>query len=658
LSARAASCPSCGGEIRFAAGSSLVAVCPHCRSAVARLDGVALKDLGKVADLVPTSSPFALGMDGKPGKGLKPFRLVGRLQLSTGEGTWDEWHVAFEDGKYGWLAEAQGAFYLTHPMPAPKTPEWEALEPGQQLELFPYGHFMVAEKREALYVSAEGELPFAAPPGSTFRYADLDASDGGFATLDYGDDAGLDAFFVGRKVQLADLGIKGLAAWTERKVSAKAGSLNCPSCGGSIALKDPSATLTLACPYCGSVLGESGEPGEGRFEILEKLAAVPFKPALPIGASGTLLGKPYVILGAVQKSTESGGEKYFWTEYLLKQTKTEAYHWLAVSNGHHTLLEPVTGVEAASGDRIARYGGRSYKLFQKGQAKVDAVLGEFYWRVAAGETTDTADWVAPPRMLSREAAAKEVAFTEGVYVPKQDVEAGFALKHPLPEPEGVGANQPWPKAGEAAVAWQTAKILIAAGIGFFLLNNFLAPKRVVFERTYTLEGAREHAAARGEENVVLTEPFEIPAPGNLEAQLAAPTENSWVAVGASLIEEATGTVRDFSLTSDYYHGNDGGESWSEGRKAHSIFLSRIPQGRYVLRLEPDFEAGKAPASYTIRLRSGVPHLYRLVVFILIVLLGPLFFLFSKASFENRRWAESDTGDSSPSGDVSSSSDDD
>jgi hypothetical protein len=85
--------------------------------------GANLEALGVVAELVPTSSPFRIGMTAKPkAQGLKPFRIVGRLQLSTGEGTWDEWHVSFEDGRYGWLAEAQGTFWVTRPLPPPTNP--------------------------------------------------------------------------------------------------------------------------------------------------------------------------------------------------------------------------------------------------------------------------------------------------------------------------------------------------------------------------------------------------------------------------------------------------------------------------------------------------------------------------------------------------------
>ncbi|MEO6325090.1 MAG: DUF4178 domain-containing protein, partial [Thermoanaerobaculia bacterium] len=509
MSARAASCPSCGGEVLFRAGSSLVAVCPQCRSAVSR-KGINLEAIGKVAELVPISSPFQVGMFGKPKKGIKPFEIVGRLQLSTGSGTWDEWSLAFQDGRAGWLSEAQGEFFLMLPMPPPKAPEFEDVEAGERLDLAPYGNFLVVERRQATYVAASGELPFVAPPGAVFRYADLSGTDGSLATLDYGDDAGLDDFYVGRKVQLAELGIEGLAGWSNRKVAARATSLNCPNCGAPIELKDPAGTLRVACPSCGSLLSRpEGDETGSKFEVLDRLDAVPFKPALPLGSTGTLLDHPYVVLGAVRKSCLVDGTSYYWTEYLLKETRSEAYHWLAESNGHWSCLTPIAGGSVEVMPRFAAYEGRRYRLFQTSEATVEAVLGEFYWTVGRGDRTTASDYVAPPRMLSKEQDDNEESWTEGTYVEKGEIEKAFALKKSLAEPEGVGANQPWPRAAEAPLVKGTAFVLALAAILLFVVFTLRDSKAVVFEKDFSLDPA-EPSTAEG------SVPAAAPRPGQPE----------------------------------------------------------------------------------------------------------------------------------------------
>ena len=117
-----ANCPACGGTITFQVSTSLVAVCPYCRSVVGRGDK-GLEDLGKVADLVETASPLDIGIKGRF-DGV-PFALTGRTQFKhPAGGTWDEWYAAFTDGRWGWLAEAQGRFYLTFERRAPPDNLW------------------------------------------------------------------------------------------------------------------------------------------------------------------------------------------------------------------------------------------------------------------------------------------------------------------------------------------------------------------------------------------------------------------------------------------------------------------------------------------------------------------------------------------------------
>lgn len=623
----------------FSAGSTLVAVCPACRSAVARR-GVDLEAIGRVAELVPTGSAFRIGATGNPRKGLGPFRVVGRLQLSFGQGTWDEWHVAFEDGSYGWLSEAAGQLHLMLPLPAPSggaVPEWEALGPGRRLELKPHGTFLVTDRRESTYVAADGELPFDAPPGSTFRYADLSGTDGSLATLDYGDDPGVDAFFVGKPVELAELGAQGLVPEEQRQEKARARSLNCPSCGAGLKLNDPRNVVRVACTYCGSLLSADAHE---KFEVLDRLEKVPFVPLLPLGSRGTLDGKGLVVLGALVKSCVVEGVTYRWREYLLRDEKKEDYHWIAESNGHWMLLSPVPAGKVAAGDTAATFQGRTYKRFQRTNATVDAVLGEFTWTVSRGEKTAMTDYVSPPRMLSVEQSEEEIAWTEGRYVFPDELGKAFGLAPDrLPSPEGVGACQPWPGAAESKGLWKVLKLVATAATVILILSHVAAARKVVFDQTFVLPGS----FGKGDEGVYVSNPITLDSGRNMKVEVFANTDNNWVGVEGAVIEEASGEARAFRLTSDRYHGVSGGESWSEGSQGRSTYLSRVPAGTYVVRVDCDFDTANPPPWVRVKLTSGVPSIWRFVLFLLFLATGPLVTGLAYASFEGRRWAESDAG---------------
>jgi hypothetical protein len=187
LSVLQANCPSCAAPVEFKAGSTIVLVCPFCRSAVARTDR-GLKDLGKVAEIVESQSPLRLGLKGEF-KGER-FELTGRAQLRHElGGSWDEWYATFSNGWVGWLAEAQGNFYLTFYQPLPpgaSVPAFEQLSVGQNVPEVPSpAPLMVVEKGVATSVAADGEIPYKLTPNERSEYADLSGRDNAFGTIDY-----------------------------------------------------------------------------------------------------------------------------------------------------------------------------------------------------------------------------------------------------------------------------------------------------------------------------------------------------------------------------------------------------------------------------------------------------------------------------------------
>src|SRR5438132_13914555 len=135
----------------------MVAVCPYCRSVVARGDRK-LEDLGKVAAIAETDSFLSLGLHGRWHD--VAFELVGRAQLQhQAGGKWDEWYAAFADGHWGWIAEAQGRIYLTFPHKRDKPvqlPAWDDLKLEEPVTGLEQAHLITAEKGQAVFLAAEG----------------------------------------------------------------------------------------------------------------------------------------------------------------------------------------------------------------------------------------------------------------------------------------------------------------------------------------------------------------------------------------------------------------------------------------------------------------------------------------------------------------------
>jgi hypothetical protein len=101
-------------------------------------------------------------------------------------------------------------------------------------------------------------------------------------------------------------------------------------------------------------------------------------------------------------------------------------------------------------------------------------------------------------------------------------------------------------------------------------------------------------------------------------------------------------VRDFERQVSYYSGRDSDGDWSEGGPRESIHLSAVPAGRYFLRVAPEGgEPGKPLVHYSVTVTRDVPS-YLFYLFAGLALLVPVALAaLPAASFEGRRWAESD-----------------
>lgn len=625
-----ARCPSCGAEIVFRLGASLLRVCEHCGVAVAR-KGADLASYGRVAALIPTPSVLKLAAEGHY-EGAPPFSLAGRLQMDHGSGTWDEWLLAFQDGNWAWLSESQGRFHYMGQAPLPPAPDFEELRVGQTLDLGPPGTFVVTETRTARFVTAEGELPFDIEPGSALNYVDLSGPGGQLATLDYGTGRTAEALYVGREVNVEELGLKGLPSEEERRKKAVGQALSCTQCGGPLEIRAPDQTQRVACPYCGSLLDATRG-----FAVLEALERARVKPIIPLGTKGRIAGAEWTVIGFMERSASVEGIRYPWREYLLYQPR-KGFRWLTETGGHWSFVEPVNAGDVRETEgSTANHDGREFKHFQSAVAQVDHVVGEFYWAVARGDASGTHDYVAPPLFLSKETTEAEITWSLGTYQEPETIWKAFGLRGERREPEGVAPNQPWPR-GEDAKAVHSAALLFLGAICLAFLGIAMAGGRTVHTESVSIP----HGAAPGApESALFTDDFLVQERGNLQVRVKAPVDNSWLYLGGALINEETGEVDEFDVEVSYYHGSDGDGAWSEGHGEATRYLASVPPGRYVMRLEPQWEPGRAPPGYDLTVRSRVPRFYQAVLAAVAVALWPALLAWRRFRFEMQRWSESD-----------------
>lgn len=662
-------CPSCGAPVTFDVANSVVTVCESCSSVVGRGDGK-LENYGKVADLVQTDSPLRVGLVGEV-RGV-PYEITGRTQLEhAAGGVWDEWYVAFRDGKrWGWLAEAQGKYYLTFPK---KLPASHAIPPLADLSLEEgvmvpgLGLMKVVEKGEATAVAAEGEIPFRFVPGERYEYADLAGPAGKFATIDNGGDTL--QVYAGGEFPLERLGISPHEASREeeaREVAAE--SVSCPQCGGALELVAPREADRVACPYCDSLL----DYDQGNLKFLRALHQKKVEPAIPLGSKGTLRGREYQVIGFLQRRVKFDRKYYYWTEYLL-YTPRQPFHWLIHSNGHWTLGKPVSAGAVDAAFRTARYEGKTFRAFERSTPEVSAVYGQFYWKVNVGERVGATDYVRPPFVLSREetlgtpskskskpksksesrsqqvpqavsaagepgippvvretvppvvrtgtpsASSHEVNYTLGEYVPAEEVERAFGVRG-LPAPRGISLNQPFPYAG----IYRYAALLLGAALLIGLLVAFSGSRRKVYEKTFQMSPGQ---------TTLFSEPFQLEPRSNIRITCSTPRSNAWMYLDGSLYNERNAQVETFSIAIPQSKAG-------VGRKREK-FLSAVSPGTYTMRLQTKWQDDdKISRVLRMQVHQGVPRMKPFLLLLLALAAVPIGVAIYHFGWESTRWQES------------------
>lgn len=616
-----ANCPSCGASVEFAIGSSAVVVCTYCRTLVARSDR-GVEDHGKVAALIDTGSPLRVGLAGK--YGTTGFRITGRTQLRhEAGGVWDEWYALFDNGAWGWLAEAQGRYYVTFPAEKPAAPPLAQLQLGERID-----DLVVSEIGRAELASAEGELPWRPTAGATYEYADLTGPNRTFATFDYSEDPPL--VFKGHETSLRELGVAGEPSRQTRIAATK---ISCTNCGAPLELRFPDLAERIFCPSCGT----GYDIDEGKFRPLgtmRKTKGVP-EPVIPLGTTGAIDGDSYVVAGFMRRSVKFD-IVYYWTEYLLWNAD-QGFRWLVHSDDHWSFVTPLRAGDVTEIGKALRWNGKSFRLFQEATARVSYVLGEFYWKVQVGETVDTSDYIAPPEGLSKEvttSGAQEINYSHARYATTKEIESAFGVRD-LARPSGVGPLQPF-RGGRLGIPWA---IMVALLIVAAIALSILKPKRNVFVRSLDIAGAPATEGGPANARVVFTEPFELSGQ-NVAIEGGASVDNSWLYADGDLVKESTGALDAFELPIEFYSGVDQGERWSEGKRLRRAYISAPPKGTYVIRLEVQWPEGHTPPPLFLRVREGVfrwPYLFGA----LLLISGPaIFSLIRQVSFEAARWKES------------------
>jgi Domain of unknown function (DUF4178) len=615
--------------------------------------GSGVENLGKVAEIQPDGSPLRLGVQGQY-KG-KNFQVIGRIQLQYGDGYWNEWHLIYSNGETGWLGEAMGEYFVSFAKETAKLPSQHQIAIGDLLDL-DGEPFVVTGSTQNQLSAYEGELPFIVDGQATFSAFDLRSASGRAATIDYSEQPPI--LFLGEFQSFqsfqfnglrqegepppSDFGIRAPAATTP------VDKFNCPSCGAPHSVEGGVRSKVLVCEYCGSAVDIS----DSNLNVIWREESIRQElqggTDIELGSVAKIGGLEYKLIGYVKKSVTYDGIRYPWVEYLL-YNGLNGYRWLVESEGHYTLMEPMDKLPLrANGTPVGRpnpevltYGGKEFRHFQTSTAVVDAVAGEFYWRVRIGETAVNFDFVAPPETISMEASQHGFVWSLGVYQSENDIREMFGLQKPLRAPVGVAPAQPNPHIDSAKSVWRLFGACAIAGLVLMLTGLLSGSGSKVFET----KGERYHTYRANPQKE--SEVFTLKGHGNVAFDFNARPKERWVYIKAELVDQKTKNVVPAGATLERFHGKG---NWTE-----TVRVSGVPSGQYKLRWElksgttsptddtVDAKKKSEEVGYKITIRRGVAVWGWYFLMVIVLLPIPLLTAAKRSSFETRRWYNSDHG---------------
>lgn len=646
-------CPNCGDTVTFRSEYSTHAVCASCDTLIVR-QGSGVENLGKVAEIQQDGSPLQLGVQGSYNG--RTFQILGRIQLQYGDGYWNEWHLMYSNGETGWLGEAMGEYFLSFEQKGAQVPASSGqVALGDRLELA--GETFVVTGTTNNQLSAyEGELPFVIEQQGVFQAFDLRSTSGKAATIDYSDSP--PSVYVGEYKSFQDLKFTGTRQEGDSppegmgvRVAAQAAvqNFNCPSCGAPHSVEGGVRSKVLVCEYCGSAVDITSSNLSVIWQEQQMRQTLAGGTSIPLGSKGQIDGLEYSVIGYLKKFVTYEGIKYPWVEYLLFNW-TNGYRWLVESDGHFTLMDTIENLPTAGGQPVGRpnpeaieWDGKTFKHFQTSTATVEAVAGEFYWKVRVGESAVNFDFVAPPELLSMEASEWGFVWARGVYKTPEEIQAMFGLNTPLKEPVGVAPAQPNPHGETAREMWKIFKLVAAAGFVLLLTGILSGSTGTVYQtkgqvyKTFYDNPPQE------------SETFKIGGHGNVAFDFEGKPTDRWLYIHAELVNQQTQKSYPAGTTLERFYGKG---SWS-----HSVRVSGVPKGEYRLKWrtesgttttvadKPDSskQATSKSINYSVAVRRGV-RVWGWYWFMLLVLLPlPVIASGKSSSFETRRWYNSDYG---------------
>lgn len=431
-------------------------------------------------------------------------------------------------------------------------------------------------------------------------------------------------------------------------------NVDCPNCRESIKLYDPEGSEFCVCQACNSFISFTKNVNKG---VAQKQAKkIKAQPIIPLGKMGSLKGHQFVVIAYLEKKEKD--TTYTWEEYLLYNYE-KGYVTLAVFDGHWNYIIDKTWdpeLEAPQSEKHTTiFKDQNFQIFNVYTPVTTALIGEFDWDVLSDQPK-TYEYIYPPYSISKEVDSpnsKADLFYLGEYIEPEEIAAAFELDvNAFPSKEGIGANQLSSFAKNFGYLSKFTMAALCLMLVIYIIISVTKPEKELMNRGYNIafENMPNKADSSGSTNLGQNsyefKPFTtssfVQDNGNVPLEIAVGSgiDNNWIEATIILVNERTNETWEVTKGAEYYHGYEGGESWTEGSRESSIILTEIPEGKYHLNIYP--ASGDPNQNYlNIRITSNVTLWKNILLLLFLLIAFPIFSWYRMRLFDKERWMNSD-----------------
>ena len=595
-------CPGCSRVMQFAHTSTNIKTC-GCGTVVERkesgeLHSKAIYILQHSDDLI---QPGSQGL----WKGQK-FTVLGRIRAWMEELVFNYWTVAFEDGSFRFLGEAYGLYAIYEKTAIDQNFPESALTDikiGVTKELIPGKPYLLERKYTCYKWEIEGEV-FWPEPISGFKIFEWAYVTGDHIELIQFEKTIIKSYAV-EYVSFADLHLSNLR---DEKVVPK--TVSCAHCSAENVIKVFPYTQSYACVECGvHYFLQDGV----HFKQKPTRNQIDKKPDISLGSTGVIKGIKYEVIGFALKE-EKNQYRSKWKEYTL-YNRQEGFAFLSEYNGHWIYLREKGDAPVIDMGSVSEFdfGNEPFQLFNSYRFEVLNAAGAFPYNAFNDGDKDVKEFISPPEMWSREKSAREgIIWFFGEHVNRAELKKAFGKNIRLPLKTGVGAVEP-----KGFIS--TSKLIITSMVALTLLvlthvfTNMNKQEREIFSGMIPFADTANTSSRVTP--VFLLEKWR----SNLQFDVHAPVNNSWLEFNATLVNSKTGTEYTLEKGVEYYSGYSDGEHWTEGSTQATAYMSEIPAGEYQLQISGireqlgSFYGGGRPDHFLITVTYDTPNHRNLVV---------------------------------------------